>query len=58
MLFRSLVVYLIYFPNPFDSSKLGIMDRAKVVYGAQEEARIELVGEEEGLVRREEVEEV
>lgn len=34
------------------------MDRAKVVYGAQEEARIELVGEEEGLVRREEVEEV
>lgn len=48
------VVYIIYFPNPFDSSKLDSMDRAKVVYGAQEEARIALVGEDDRLLRREE----
>lgn len=48
------IAYLIYFPNPFDSAQLGVMDKAKLVYGEKEkeddEGRIALAlaGEEEG----------
>ncbi len=32
----ALAGYLIYFPSPFDSRQVAVMDKAKLVYGAEE----------------------
>jgi membrane-associated phospholipid phosphatase len=48
----SLAIYLVYFPSPFNSRELAVMDKAKLVYGKKDpdEGRIELAlaGEAEG----------
>lgn len=33
----ALIVYLIYWPSPFDSKDLSAMDKPRLVYGAIEE---------------------
>lgn len=51
----ALATYLVYFPSPFDARQVAVMDKAKLVYGAEEEGvrlgQVALGGEaEEGLL--------
>lgn len=54
----ALIVYLIYWPSPFNSNDLSAMDKPNLVYGAidvQEFGRVQLglseEGDDEGILR-------